>query len=107
MAIGTFGAFTQARLAIYAAQTGQPLYTVLPDGSVSDGSAEEPGCHSVLREYKFKLERIYDRFLTRRGSEMAQARRENAAQIYRDVLQEAREAYDAGGQALRSCIESD
>ena len=101
------GAIGMARTFFYAAQTGQPLYTVLPDGSVSDGSAEEPGCHSVLREYKFKLERIYDRFLTRRGSEMAQARRGNAAQIYRDVLQEAREAYDAGGQALRSCIESD
>lgn len=101
------GAIGMARTFFYAAQVGQPLYTLLPDGTVSDGTAEEPaGCHSVLREYKYKLEKLYDRFLTSRGAEMARLRRGAAAAIYENVLAEAREPYEAGGSILRRCIES-
>jgi uncharacterized protein len=96
-----------ARTFFYAAQVGQPLYTLLPDGTVSDGTAEEPkGCHSVLREYKFKLEKIYDRFLTPRGAEMARQRQAAMVSIYENILAEAREPYEAGGSILRRCIES-
>ncbi len=101
------GAIGMARTFFYAAQVGQPLYTLLPDGTVSDGTAEEPaGCHSVLREYKVKLEKIYDRFLTPQGAEMARRRRAAAVAIYESVLAEAREPYEAGGSILRRCIES-
>lgn len=101
------GAIGMARTFFYAAQVGQPLYTLLPDGMVSDGMAEEPaGCHSVLREYKVKLERIYDRFLTPRGAEIARRRRAAAVAIYESILTEAREPYEAGGSVLRGCIES-
>ena len=99
------GAIGMARTFFYAAQVGQPLYTLLPDGSVSDGSAEEPaGVHSVLREYKVKLEGLYGRFLTRRGGELARRRQAAAVNIYRDILQEAREPREAGGQILRACL---
>lgn len=101
------GAIGMARTFFYAAQVGQPLYTLLPDGTVSDGTAEEPkGCHSVLREYKFKLEKIYDRFLTPRGAEMARRRQAAMVSIYENILAEAREPYEAGGSILRRCIES-
>lgn len=101
------GAIGMARTFFYAAQVGQPLYTLLPDGTVSDGTAEEPaGCHSVLREYKFKLEKLYDRFLTPRGAEMARRRRAAAVAIYESVLAEAREPYEIGGAILRRRMES-
>lgn len=101
------GAIGMARTLFYAAQVGQPLYTLLPDGSVSDGGQEEPtGCHSVLREYKVKLEGIYDRFLTRRGAELARRRQAAAVRIYDDLLSEARECYERGGDLLRQSIES-
>ena len=101
------GAIGMARTFFYAARAGQPLYTLLPDGTVSDGTAEEPkGCHSVLREYKFKLEKIYDRFLTPRGAEMARRRQAAMVSIYESVLAEAREPYETGGSILRRCIES-
>ena len=101
------GAIGMARTFFYAAQVGQPLYTLLPDGTVSDGTAEEPkGCHSVLREYKFKLEKIYDRFLTPRGAEMARQRQAAMVSIYENILAEAREPYETSSSILRRCIES-
>ena len=101
------GAIGMVRTFFYAAQVGQPLYTLLPDGTVSDGTAEEPrGCHSVLREYRFKLEKIYDRFLTPRGAEMARRRQAAMVSIYESILAEAREPYETGGSILRRCIES-
>ena len=82
------------------------LYTLLPDGTVSDGTAEEPrGCHSVLREYKIKLEGIYDHFLTVRGGEMARQRQAAAGRIYNDILSEVRQSYEAGGRILDGCID--
>ena len=74
--------------------------------SVSDGRAAEPeGVHSVLREYKVKLEGIYGRFLTPKGREMAQARKAAAASIYENILDEVRAPYAAGGAVLRRWVE--
>ena len=101
------GAVGMARTFFYAARVGQPLYTLLPGGTVSDGSAEEPeGVHSVLREYKVKLENIYGSFLTRRGGELARQRQAAARSIYENLLSEIREPYDAGGALLRRYIEN-
>ena len=101
------GAVGMARTFFYAARVGQPLYTLLLGGGVSDGSAEEPeGVHSVLREYKVKLENIYGSFLTRRGGELARQRQAAARSIYENLLSEIREPYDAGGALLRRYIEN-
>ena len=101
------GAVGMARTFFYAARVGQPLYTLLPDGTVSNGSGEEPeGVHSVLREYKMKLENIYGRFLTRRGGELARQRQAAAVSIYENMLAEAREPYAAGGPLLRRYLET-
>lgn len=100
------GAIGMARTFFYAAQVGQPLYTLLPDGGVSDGAREEPpGVHSVLREYKVKLEGLYDRFLTPKGGELARRRQAAAVNVYNSILSEAREPYQAGGRVLRESIE--
>ena len=101
------GAVGMARTFFYAARVGQPLYTLLPGGTVSDGSAEEPeGVHSVLREYKVKLENIYGSFFPRRGGELARQRQAAARSIYENLLSEIREPYDAGGALLRRYIEN-
>lgn len=101
------GAIGMARTFFYAAHVGQPLYTLLPDGAVSDGRAEEPpGVHSVLREYKVKLEGIYGRFLTDRGAQLARQRQAAAAAIYDSILREAREACEAGARLLKRYVES-
>lgn len=96
------GAIGMARTLFYAAHAGQPLYSLLPDGSVSDGTAEEaPGCHSVLREYKVKLEKIYHCFLTKKGAEMARQRQAAAVSVYENILREAQAANQRGRAALR------
>ena len=99
------GAVGMARTFFHASKIGEPLYRLLPDGSVSDGSQEEPEPHSVLREYKIKLEGIYDRFLTVRGGEMARQRQAAAVRIYNDILSEVRQSYEAGGRILDGCID--
>jgi len=96
------GAIGMARTFFYAAHTGQPLYTLLPDGTVSDGTAEEsPGVHSVLREYKVKLEKIYDHFLTAKGAEIARERQAAAVSIYENILKEAQISSQAGRNILQ------
>lgn len=102
------GAIGMARTFFYAAHVGQPLYSLLPDGSVSDGTAEEaPGLHSVLREYKVKLEHIYDRFFTKKGAEMARQRQAAAVSIYENILKEVQAPYQTGRAALRKHLRRD
>lgn len=69
---------------------------------MSDGTTEEaPGRHSVLREYKVKLENIYDRFLTKKGVEMARRRQAAAVSIYENLLKEAQFPNQTGRAALQ------
>lgn len=85
------GAIGVARSLAYGAQFGEPLYTLTADGGIWDGCGEGPD--SFLHEYKFKLEGLYGRFFTRRGGELARARREAAAAFYENLLEEARASY--------------
>lgn len=72
-----------ARTLQYGGETGEPLYTLGPDGMPSPGAVEEPS--SFFQEYKRKLERLYDRFYTARGRELAEGR-QKAAEAFRDAL---------------------
>jgi len=98
------GAVGIARTFLYQGHEGIPLYLLGPDGRVSGGAGD--GQETFFREYKFKLEKIYDRFLTPRGAEMARRRQAAMVSIYESVLAEAREPYETGGSILRRCIES-
>lgn len=97
------GAIGIARTLVYKGQVSEPLYTVLPDGRVSDGTGDrEP---SFFQEYKYKLEGLYDKFYTARGTEIAGERRQAAAAFYASLLREVSEAQQKGTEMLRACVE--
>lgn len=84
------GAIGIARSLNYQGTVSAPMYSRLPDGSVSDGTGDT--VPSFFREYKFKLEKLYDRFYTDKGRNLAAERREAAQRFYDDLLREIRES---------------
>lgn len=96
------GAMGAARTLLYQGALGEPLYTKRPDGTISDGTGDTE--ESFFREYKFKLEKLYTRFFTRRAKEIAASREAAARQFYEALLSEARADYGAGREALRELL---
>lgn len=86
------GAIGIARTLLYKGEVLEPLYTVLPDGSVSDG--ENDTAESFFKEYKHKLEKLYSNFYTKRGAELAVQRQKAAMEFYNHLLHEVRESYE-------------
>ena len=89
------GAMGIARTLLHNAHTMRPLYSLDENGLVQDGKKDEQ--NSFLREYKYKLEKLYDRFYTAHGSKIAEKRRAAAKDFYEALLTEVRECY---GQRL-------
>lgn len=85
------GAMGVARTLVYKGGVNDPLYSLKPDGSVSDGAGDKSP--SFFQEYRFKLEKIYDVFYTARGAELAKKRRAGAEAFYESLLGEVRETY--------------
>ena len=98
------GALGIARTLMYAGDRGHPLYNVLPDGTIGDGTGEEPP--SFFREYKFKLEKLYGKFYTARGAALAQQRQEIAAAFYENLYREVNTGYTAGQEMLQMQLHS-
>ena len=96
------GAIGIARTLMYRGTLTEPLYRKLPDGTISDGT-EDIG-HSFFREYKFKLEKLYDRFYTRKGAELAKQRQAIARAYYESLYREVREGYTGGQTALQNLM---
>lgn len=96
------GAIGIARTLFYQGQVGDPLYTLRPDGRISDGSGDARP--SFFREYKFKLERLYTKFYTGRGAALAAERQAAAAAFYRSLLNEVRGSCDAGNALLEKYV---
>ncbi len=82
------GAIGIARTLMYSGAHDRPIYTNNLDGSISDGKGDT--ADSFFREYRFKLEGMYDRFLTRRGAELAKERQRAAVDFYEALLGEVR-----------------
>lgn len=82
------GAIGIARTLMYSGAHDRPIYTNKKDGSISDGKDDAED--SFFREYRFKLEGMYDRFLTRRGAELAKERQKAAVNFYHALLAEVR-----------------
>ena len=80
------GAIGIARTLVYKGTVTEPLYTRLPNGKISDGAHEDTP--SFFREYHYKLEKLYDRFYTIKGREMALQRREAAQSFYEELFRE-------------------
>lgn len=97
---GTLGI---ARTLVYQGAMCEPLYSLLPDGRVSDGAEDE--APSFFQEYKYKLEKIYSRFYTERGKEIAEERRKTAVSFYNDMFREVSSLYDKGIYLLGQIIE--
>lgn len=96
------GAIGIARTLMYKADMAEPLYHVLPDGRISDGM-EDLG-PSFFREYKFKLEKLYDKFYTAKGAKLAQGRRRIAAAFYENLYREVSEGYLSGQKSLQTLL---
>ena len=96
------GAIGIARTLLYAGETGCPLYTMNSDGSVNDGSGDGEDC--FFREYKRKLEKLYDRFFTERGTKLAAKRRAAAEAFYGSLLMEAEGTYRMGKERLSEVL---
>ncbi len=96
------GAIGIARTLQYRGTLLEPLYRILPDGTISNGT-EDIG-HSFFREYKFKLEKLYDRFYTQKGAELAKERQHIAKAFYESLYREVNEGYTSGQEALKNLI---
>ena len=92
------GAIGIARTLMYRGTLTEPLYRKRPDGTISDGT-EDLG-HSFFREYKFKLEKLYDRFYTQKGAELAANRQAIAKDFYESLYREVSHGYRAGQEEL-------
>ncbi|MBQ8359624.1 MAG: HD domain-containing protein [Oscillospiraceae bacterium] len=92
--VGTIGI---ARTLVYKGTVSDPLYTRNPDGSISDGTEGEVS--SFFREYKFKLEKLYDRFYTQTGRELALQRKSAAETFYKNLFHEVN-TFDQSGKEL-------
>ena len=95
--IDATGALGIARTLIYQGQVSQPLYTA-EDDRVLDGTGEEPP--SFFHEYRFKLEKLYNIFYTKRGGEIDNGRRAAAEAFYKSLLSEAQGCYRDGKRRL-------
>ena len=99
---GTLGI---ARTFSYKAQVLEPLYSLDEKGEVLDGTYDVTP--SFFQEYKFKLEKLYDKFYTQRGTQIAKERQASAVSFYTSMLQELRACYSIGTEELRKNINFD
>lgn len=97
------GAMGIARTLAYQGALGAPLYTKLPDGTVSDGTGDVP--YSFFREYKFKLANLYDRFYTQKGRELALQRRTAAESFYEHLYAEVSQSCESMVYLLKKNME--
>lgn len=98
------GAVGIARTLLYQGIVGDPLYTYRSDGTISNGS--EDRTPSFFREYKFKLEKLYDRFYTDRAIEIAKERQLAAASFYNCLLSEVESIRESGVTELKNRLEA-
>ena len=96
------GAMGIARTLIYKGIVAEPLYSLLPDGTVSDGAGDDTP--SFFQEYKYKLEHIYDRFYTGKAASLAAERRQAAVDFYHCLYREAASAYRDGRETLAELL---
>ena len=100
--LDTVGALGIARSLQFNGAMSEPLYSLKADGTVSDGAGDEAS--SFFREYKFKLENVYDRFMTESGRRLAKQREQSAIDFYNELYRECNEPYESGIKTLHKII---
>jgi uncharacterized protein len=96
---GTIGI---ARTLFYTALVNEPLYSKDGHGNVLDGSNDTKP--SFFQEYKFKLEKLYSRFYTQRGSLLAKEHQASAVLFYSSMLKEVQSCYLCGEKELSEIL---
>ena len=97
------GAMGIARTLLYKGKMEEPLYSLLEDGNVSDGTGDkEP---SFFQEYKYKLEGLYSKFYTKKATELAKERQAAAADFYNSLYKEVQDSHGNGKEELEKFIE--
>lgn len=96
------GALGIARTLLYKGKVAEPLYTVLDDKTVSDGSGDLSP--SFFQEYQYKLKRLYDKFYTVRAKEIAEARRVSAENFYHALFHEVTASYQKGKETVSKLL---
>ena len=99
-ATGTMGI---ARTLIYKGIVSEPIYTLLPDGSVSNG--ENDVNPSFFQEYKYKLEKVYSNFYTTEAKLIAKERQESAIAFYNSLYEEVNSSYGNGKVELEKVLQ--
>ena len=99
------GAIGRARTLLYKGTVNEPIYTKMPNGTVSNG--ENDADPSFFQEYKRKLETMYSNFYTKKGFELAQQRKRTAVAFYENLLQELQETYEKGVNELSKVIKQE
>jgi len=79
------------RTLLYKAHVYEPLYLLTESCDVSDGIEDKQP--SFMQEYKFKLEKLYVKFYTKRASTLAAKRKTAAENLYQSLLAEIKECY--------------
>lgn len=96
------GAVGIARTLLYKGIVAEPLYSLLPDGSVSTG--EHDIAPSFFQEYKYKLENLYSGFYTEKAAAIAKDRQSIAAAFYNSLYQEVNSVYQNGREELEHLL---
>ena len=97
------GAMGIARTLIYKGTVSEPIYTLLPDGSVSSG--ENDTTPSFFQEYKYKLEKVYSNFYTEEAKKIARERQDSAIAFYNSLYEEVKTSYENGAYELGKLLE--
>ncbi len=99
------GALGIARSLMYKGNTAEPIYTRNANGDISDGDGDVES--SFFREYKFKLEKLYDRFYTEKGAALARERGRIAAAFYESLYREVSLPDQMGRTRLQALLKND
>ena len=97
------GAIGIARTLLYKGSISEPLYSVLPNGTVSTG--ENDITPSFFQEYKYKLENLYSNFYTEKATTIAKERQYIAMEFYNSLYQEVNLSYQNGTNELNNLLE--
>lgn len=97
---GTIGI---ARTLVYKGKVSEPLYSLLPDGTVSNG--ENDTIPSFFQEYKYKLEKLYSNFYTAEGKKLAKERQSSAIAFFNSMFEEVKISYENGIDELEDLLQ--
>jgi uncharacterized protein len=85
--IDATGALGIVRTLTYTGKNNELLYTVDENGVLQDGK-DKDAPESFLKEYHYKLKRLYDRFYTKEASAIAEKRKKTAKKFYKALVEE-------------------